>query len=60
MTATEPVHDADQRQCGCCGRQRPARRVAELWPVADQDYGLRKFTVIDPDGNRVRFGSPFR
>jgi hypothetical protein len=26
--------------------------------VADQDYGLREFTLTDPDGNQVRFGSP--
>jgi catechol 2,3-dioxygenase-like lactoylglutathione lyase family enzyme len=24
--------------------------------LADQDYGLREFTVTDPDGNRVRLG----
>jgi catechol 2,3-dioxygenase-like lactoylglutathione lyase family enzyme len=27
-------------------------------PIADQDYGLREFVLTDPDGNRVRFGSP--
>ena len=26
--------------------------------IADQDYGLREFTLTDPDGNQVRFGSP--
>jgi uncharacterized glyoxalase superfamily protein PhnB len=26
--------------------------------VADQDYGLREFVLTDPDGNRVRIGSP--
>jgi hypothetical protein len=26
-------------------------------PVA-QDYGLVEFDVTDPDGNRIRFGSP--
>jgi catechol 2,3-dioxygenase-like lactoylglutathione lyase family enzyme len=29
-----------------------------LGPIADQDYGLREFVLTDPDGNRVRFGSP--
>jgi hypothetical protein len=29
-----------------------------LGPLADQDYGLREFALTDPDGNRVRFGSP--
>jgi catechol 2,3-dioxygenase-like lactoylglutathione lyase family enzyme len=32
--------------------------VPGLGPVEEQDYGLREFVVIDPDGNRVRFGSP--
>ncbi len=27
-----------------------------LAPIADRDYGLRDFTVIDPDGFGVRFG----
>lgn len=26
--------------------------------IADQDYGLREFVLTDPDGNRVRIGSP--
>ena len=32
--------------------------VPGVGPVEDQDYGLREFVVTDPDGNRVRFGSP--
>jgi hypothetical protein len=32
--------------------------AAGVGPVADQDYGLREFVLTDPDGNRVRFGSP--
>lgn len=44
-------------------------RVDEYWsrarqlgatvfaPIADRDYGLRDFTVLDPDGFGVRFGS---
>jgi hypothetical protein len=27
-------------------------------PLGDTDYGLREFWFTDPDGNRVRFGSP--
>ncbi|MBJ7450847.1 MAG: hypothetical protein JHC71_02040 [Blastococcus sp.] len=27
-------------------------------PLTDTDYGLREFRFTDPDGNRVRFGSP--
>jgi uncharacterized glyoxalase superfamily protein PhnB len=26
--------------------------------IADQDYGYREFVLTDPDGNRIRFGSP--
>lgn len=32
--------------------------VSGLGPVQDKDFGLREFVVTDPDGNRVRFGSP--
>ena len=32
--------------------------VAGVGPVDERDYGLREFAVTDPDGNRVRFGSP--
>jgi catechol 2,3-dioxygenase-like lactoylglutathione lyase family enzyme len=27
-------------------------------PIADRDYGLRDFTVLDPDGFGLRFASP--
>ena len=28
-----------------------------LAPIADRDYGLRDFTILDPDGFGVRFGT---
>ena len=28
-----------------------------LVPIQDRDYGLRDFTILDPDGFGVRFGS---
>lgn len=45
-----------------------ANRVAEDWRSAravvsgpeDQDYGKREGSVVDPDGNLIRFGSPIR
>ncbi len=45
-----------------------ADRVAEEWRQAgievdgprDEDYGKREGSVTDPDGNRIRFGSPVR
>jgi catechol 2,3-dioxygenase-like lactoylglutathione lyase family enzyme len=32
--------------------------VDDVGELADQEYGLREFTLTDPDGNQVRFGSP--
>lgn len=32
--------------------------IAGVGPIADADYGLREFIATDPDGNRIRFGSP--
>ena len=45
-----------------------ANRVAEEWRqvgidvvgTRDEDYGKREGSVIDPDGNVIRFGSPIR
>ena len=31
--------------------------AAVVSPIADRDYGLRDFTICDPDGFGVRFGS---
>jgi hypothetical protein len=28
-----------------------------LAPIADREYGLRDFTIADPDGFGVRFGT---
>jgi hypothetical protein len=36
-------------------RHHHATGVGEL---TDEDYGLREFTLTDPDGNQVRIGSP--
>jgi uncharacterized glyoxalase superfamily protein PhnB len=36
--------------------QLNARGVAVAEPVADRPYGMRDFTVIDPDGHRLVFG----
>lgn len=30
---------------------------AAVGPVADQPWAMREFAVVDPDGNRVRFGT---
>lgn len=32
--------------------------VEGVGEITDRDYGLREFVLTDPDGNRVRIGSP--
>jgi catechol 2,3-dioxygenase-like lactoylglutathione lyase family enzyme len=39
-------------------KQLRDRGVDGVGPIADEEYGLREFAVTDPDGNRVRVGSP--
>jgi hypothetical protein len=34
--------------------------VDGVGPIAEQHYGLRESAVTDPDGNRIRIGSPPR
>jgi uncharacterized glyoxalase superfamily protein PhnB len=31
--------------------------AAVLAPIDDREYGLRDFTILDPDGVGIRFGS---
>jgi catechol 2,3-dioxygenase-like lactoylglutathione lyase family enzyme len=51
------IHVGDARAL----RNRATTQAVEgVGPIADTDYGLREFVVTDPDGNRVRFGSPAR
>jgi uncharacterized glyoxalase superfamily protein PhnB len=35
-----------------------SEHVTGLERLQDQDYGLRQFVITDPDGNRIRIGSP--
>ncbi len=46
------VPDVDRRWA-----QARAVGAPVLVPIADRDYGLRDFTVVDPDGFGVRFGT---
>lgn len=39
-------------------KQLRDRGTAGVGPIAEQDHGLREFVLTDPDGNRVRVGSP--
>ena len=49
------VHVADARRLW---KQLKAADVAGIGPVEDQPHGLREFVATDPDGNRIRVGSP--
>lgn len=49
------VHVADAMKLWKQLRDRGVDGVGE---IADQDYGLREFVLTDPDGNRIRIGSP--
>ncbi len=53
--ATCYVHVTDARKLWKQLRDLGLRGVGE---IVDQDYGLREFVLTDPDGNRVRIGSP--
>jgi catechol 2,3-dioxygenase-like lactoylglutathione lyase family enzyme len=39
-------------------KQLKSQGAAGLGPVEDRSHGLREFVVTDPDGNRIRVGSP--
>jgi hypothetical protein len=37
-----------------------AERAARFTPLTHTNYGMRAFTMFDPDGNEIRVGSPAR
>jgi hypothetical protein len=39
-------------------KQLKSQAAPGLGPVEDREHGLREFVVTDPDGNRIRVGSP--
>ena len=49
------VADVDSVWADCKNKQLPI-----IAPIADRSYGLRDFTLADPDGFGVRFGSWLR
>jgi len=49
------VHVAD---AGRLWKQLKGAGMAGIGPVEDQPHGLREFVATDPDGNRIRVGSP--
>jgi catechol 2,3-dioxygenase-like lactoylglutathione lyase family enzyme len=51
------LHVGDARQLW---KRLKDRDVDGIGQIADTDYGLREFVATDPDGNRIRFGSPAR
>ena len=49
------LHVADAMKMWKLLREQGVEGVGD---IADMDYGLREFVLTDPDGNRVRIGSP--
>jgi hypothetical protein len=39
-------------------KQLKSQDAPGLGALEDRDHGLREFVVTDPDGNRIRVGSP--
>ncbi len=39
-------------------KQLRSQDAPGMGPVEDREHGLREFVVTDPDGNRIRVGSP--
>jgi catechol 2,3-dioxygenase-like lactoylglutathione lyase family enzyme len=48
------------RDAGMLWKQLKSQGASGLGPVEDQPYGLREFVVVDPDGNKIRVGSPIQ
>jgi hypothetical protein len=48
----------DTPDAGRLWKQLRSNDLPGLGPVADFDYGMREFVITDPDGNRLRVGSP--
>ena len=46
------------RNAAAVWKRLRSEHVTGLEPLQDQEYGLREFVVTDPDGNRIRIGSP--
>jgi catechol 2,3-dioxygenase-like lactoylglutathione lyase family enzyme len=48
----------DTPDAGRIWKQLRSNDIQGLSPVEDHDYGMREFVITDPDGNRLRVGSP--
>jgi catechol 2,3-dioxygenase-like lactoylglutathione lyase family enzyme len=46
------------RDAGALWKRLKHDGVTGLGPVEDQPWGIREFVATDPDGNRIRLGSP--
>jgi uncharacterized glyoxalase superfamily protein PhnB len=45
------------RDVDCYWERAQKMRAQVIEPIADRYYGLRDFTIADPDGYGVRFGT---
>jgi hypothetical protein len=50
------VNDADQFYQEFAAQSIPAEGIPRLTTPADQPWGMREFTLVDPSGNLVRVG----
>ena len=50
------VVDADQLHAEFSALQLPVRGIPRLTAPADQPWGMREFTIVDPSGNLLRIG----
>jgi hypothetical protein len=41
-----------------CWHRALGMDASVLTPIGDREYGLRDFTILDPDGFGIRFASP--
>jgi catechol 2,3-dioxygenase-like lactoylglutathione lyase family enzyme len=50
------VEDADRLHAAFAALDLPSAGIPRLTAPADQPWGMREFTLVDPSGNLVRIG----
>lgn len=52
------VADADALHAEWARAHLPTRGIPRLTEPEDKWFGMREFTLVDPDGNQIRVGTP--
>ena len=52
------VTDSDALHQECLALGLPDEGIPRLTPIKDESWGMREFSLIDPDGSLYRFGTP--